>query len=61
MYSENDSVVNEYTDENRDTEFSSGRDEDLKPKQKRAFVKMLAKFIRCAHSHLFLLLFEDEF
>lgn len=34
-----------FSDENRETEFIS---EDLPPKQKRAFVKMLAKFIRCA-------------
>lgn len=48
MESENDSVYNDYTNENRDMEFSSERDDDLPPKQKRAFVKMLAKFIRCA-------------
>lgn len=50
-FGENDSIFSDYCDENRDFEFisqESDRDDDLAPKQKRAFVKMLAKFIRCA-------------
>lgn len=53
MDSENDSVFNDCSDEIRESEFNFSGDEDLPPKQKRAFVKMLAKIIRCAipHSH----------
>lgn len=53
MDGENDSIFSDYCYESRDNEFTcqeSDRDDDLAPKQKRAFVKMLAKFIRCAHS-----------
>lgn len=56
MESENDSVFNDYSDENRDMELLSDRDDDLPPKQKRAFVKMLAKFIRCASFSIIYLL-----
>lgn len=38
----------ERSDENTFFSNESEKDEDLQPKQKRAFVKMLAKFIRCA-------------
>lgn len=38
----------ESNDENMYFPKESEKDEDLPPKQKRAFVKMLAKFIRCA-------------
>lgn len=48
MESETESIFNDYFDENRELEFLSDRDDDLPPKQKRVFVKMLAKFIRCA-------------
>lgn len=48
-----DSVFNDNPDENREIEFLSDRDDDLPPKQKRAFVKMLAKFIRCASLSFF--------
>lgn len=47
MESENDSILNDLPDKNCDTECLLN-DDDLPPKQKRAFVKMLAKFIRCA-------------
>lgn len=53
MDSEIDSVFSDYCDESRENETTcqeTDRDIDLAPKQKRAFVKMLAKFIRCAHS-----------
>lgn len=49
METDNESMMTE-------SEFSSftesNRDDDLPPKQKRAFVKMLAKFIRCAKSFI---------
>lgn len=49
MDKENDSVFNDGDDNREYHRFSeSDKDEDLPPKQKRAFVKMLAKFIRCA-------------
>lgn len=53
MDGENDSIFSDYCYESRDSEFQSqesDRDDDLAPKQKRVFVKMLAKFIRCAQS-----------
>lgn len=51
MESETESLFNDYYfDENRECEFLSDRDDDLMPpKQKRVFVKMLAKLIRCAN------------
>lgn len=48
MESETESIFNDYFDENRELEFLSDRDDDLPPKQKRVFVKMLAKFVRFA-------------
>lgn len=49
MESETESILNDYYfDENREVEFLSDRDDDLPPKQKRVFVKMLAKLIRSA-------------
>lgn len=49
MESETESIINDYYfDENCEVDFLSDRDDDLPPKQKRVFVKMLAKLIRCA-------------
>lgn len=50
MDAETDSVFNDSCDGESEIFRLSGsdKDEDLPPKQKRAFVKMLAKFIRCA-------------
>lgn len=48
MESETESILNDYYFD-REVEVLSDRDDDLPPKQKRVFVKMLAKFIRCAN------------
>lgn len=58
MESETESIFNDYYfDENREVEFLSDRDDDLPPKEKRVFVKMLAKLIRCANVLFFSYLF----
>lgn len=48
MESETESIYNDYFDENREVEALSDQNDHLPPKEKRVFIKMLAKFIRCA-------------
>lgn len=55
MESETESIFNDSCfDENREIDFQSDRDDDLAPKEKRVFIKMLAKLIRCACILLFI-------
>lgn len=48
MEASNESFFNDSGDDNMFTSQEPERGDDLAPTQKRAFVKMLAKFIRCA-------------